>query len=211
MLPVTGSFVAGFGVAFALIKSESKPLYAATTPSNVIPFNPTHEVSKLSKDDLSVNRSFRTGDIMRHGYPSLDNLRMFEDFVLSYDRRTRVASWVFEHMNSDKLRSAEDTDRGKSEFKEDELIHPYFRSRNQDYRGSGYDRGHMAAAANHRANQRVMDQTFYLSNMAPQVGVGFNRDKWNDLEREVRSLVKKNDNIWVCTGPLYLPRLEILF
>ena len=41
-----------------------------------------------------------------------------------------------------------------------------------------------------------------------KVGAGFNRDKWNDLEKMVRSMVKKFDNIWVCTGPLYLPRLE---
>jgi len=40
------------------------------------------------------------------------------------------------------------------------------------------------------------------------VGVGFNRDKWNDLEKEVRGLVKKNDNVWVVTGPLYLPHRE---
>ena len=44
--------------------------------------------------------------------------------------------------------------------------------------------------------------------MIHKVGVGFNRDKWNDLEKEVRGLVKKNDNVWVVTGPLYLPKKE---
>jgi len=33
---------------------------------------------------------------MKHGYPSLENLRIFEDYVLAYDRRTRVPQWVFE-------------------------------------------------------------------------------------------------------------------
>ena len=37
------------------------------------------------------------------------------------------------------------------------------------FAGSGFDRGHLAAAANHRLTQRHMDQTFFLSNMAPQV------------------------------------------
>jgi len=41
-----------------------------------------------------------------------------------------------------------------------------------------------------------------------KVGQGFNRDKWNDLEKEVRNLVKKYDNVWVVTGPLYLPKRE---
>lgn len=44
--------------------------------------------------------------------------------------------------------------------------------------------------------------------MAPQVGVGFNRDSWNRLESHVRKLVRKHKNVYVCTGPLYLPRKE---
>lgn len=82
------------------------------------------------------------------------------------------------------------------------------RSLNSDYKGSGYDRGHLAAAGNHRSHQIHVDQTFYLTNMAPQVGVGFNRDSWNRLESYVRKLVRKHKNIYVCTGPLYLPRKE---
>lgn len=81
-----------------------------------------------------------------------------------------------------------------------------FRSRNTDYKHSGFDRGHMAAAGNHRVCQKHVDQTFLLSNMAPQVGVGFNRDSWNRLERHVRKLTRTYPNVYVCTGPLYLPK-----
>ena len=52
----------------------------------------------------------------------------------------------------------------------------------------------MAAAGNHMTDQRFMDDTFLLSNMAPQVGKGFNRDKWEHLERYVRKLVKVREN-----------------
>ena len=52
----------------------------------------------------------------------------------------------------------------------------------------------MAAAGNHMTDQRFMDDTFFLSNMAPQVGRGFNRDKWEHLERYVRKLVKVREN-----------------
>ena len=81
-------------------------------------------------------------------------------------------------------------DRTKSEFREDTSIHPYFRSKNTDYKYSGFDRGHIAAAGNHQSHQTLMDETFLLSNMAPQVGRGFNRDKWEHLERYVRKLTK---------------------
>ena len=46
---------------------------------------------------------------------------------------------------------------------------------------------------------------FYIK----QVGVGFNRDKWEHLERYARSLTKIYRNVYVCTGPLYLPRKDV--
>lgn len=173
-----GHLAFGFGAGFFVARELSddtiffgikKPHIAATVhnpPSSLVPYSAP---VKPTIDDLALNKSTRTADIMRHGYPSLDNLRVYDDFVISYDRRNRVPNWVFEHLNHEKLKSFEDTDRGKSEFKEDPLIHPYFRSRNEDYKGSGYDRGHMAAASNHRNTQRIMDQTFFLTNIAPQV------------------------------------------
>ena len=219
-MPVTVAFTAGFGLA-TLTFDEKYRLFSPLLAKGLMDSSGADEISppaivsdvalRKPTADLSVRDDSslsRTSVIMRHGYPSLDSLRVFDNYVLSYDRRNRVANWVIEHLTVTKLKSTEDVDRGKSEFKEDPLVHPYFRSTNADYKNSGYDRGHMAAAANHRHTQRFMDQTFFLSNMAPQVGVGFNRDKWSDLEQVVRSLVKRFDNVWVCTGPLYLPRRE---
>ncbi|VEN40177.1 unnamed protein product [Callosobruchus maculatus] len=150
----------------------------------------------------------RVSEIMKYGFPGMDNVRSFDDFVLSYDRRNRVAHWVFEHLTAEKVKRNDNVDRTKCDFKPDESIHPFFRSLNSDYKGSGYDRGHLAAAGNHKQCQQHIEQTFYLSNMAPQVGVGFNRDAWNNLEKYVRKLTKVYTNVYCCTGPLYLPRKE---
>ena len=67
-------------------------------------------------------------------------------------------------------------------FKEDESDPEIFRARLVDYRGSGYDRGHLAPAGNYKWSAKAMEDTFYLSNMSMQVGKGFNRDKWEELE-----------------------------
>lgn len=53
-----------------------------------------------------------------------------------------------------------------------------------------------------------MKETFVLSNIAPQVGKGFNQNKWNDLENYIANQTKKYKNIYVCTGPLFLPEEE---
>ncbi|KPJ07662.1 Endonuclease G, mitochondrial [Papilio machaon] len=153
--------------------------------------------------------STRVSQIMKYGFPGMDNIRSYDDFVLSYDRRNRVPHWVFEHLTKKHIEKNDQVDRSKCDFTPDESIHPFFRSQNSDYKGSGFDRGHMAAAGNHRLAQKHVEQTFYLTNMAPQVGEGFNRHSWNRLEKHVRKLTKVYDNVYCCTGPLYLPRKEV--
>ncbi|KAI6233993.1 Endonuclease [Aphelenchoides fujianensis] len=166
------------------------------------------DVRTAKPSPFAEQRPSRASEIMKFGYPGFDNLRVFSDFVVSYDRRTRTAHWVLEHLTPECLAYDENIERSKSVFKADESIHPYFRSLNEDYRGSGFDRGHLAPAGNHRRSQLAMDQTFYLTNMSPQVGKGFNRDKWNDVERYVRKMARSSKNTYVATGPLYLPRAE---
>ncbi|XP_047488275.1 endonuclease G, mitochondrial-like isoform X2 [Penaeus chinensis] len=150
----------------------------------------------------------RIAQIMRFGFPSLSNVRSLNDFVLSYDTRNRIPYWVCEHLTAESVAKNPSVDRAKSDFHEDTSVHQYFRSENRDYKGSGYDRGHLAAAGNHRRSQEDCNETFLLSNMSPQVGRGFNRDKWNDVEQYCRQLTKSYANVYVCTGPLFLPRRE---
>ncbi|KAG5873963.1 hypothetical protein JTB14_030665 [Gonioctena quinquepunctata] len=175
------------------------PLFG--TVSAATPFSP----DRLPQNETNVNRLWQ---IMKYGFPGLDQVRSFNDYVMSYDRRNRVAHWVFEHLTVDNVRANDGVDRSKCEFKPDESIHEFFRSDNSDYKKSGYDRGHLAAAGNHKSHQKHVEETFYLSNMAPQVGKGFNRNSWNRLEKYVRKLTKVYKNVYCCTGPLYLPRKE---
>ncbi|XP_041369327.1 endonuclease G, mitochondrial-like [Gigantopelta aegis] len=152
--------------------------------------------------------SNRLQEIMKYGYPGFDQIRSYDNFVLSYDRRHRNAHWVFEQLTPDNLKYDENVSRKSSSFKEDTSIHKYFRAAPQDYKGYKFDKGHLAAANNHRISQKVLDQTFLLSNISPQVGEGFNRGIWNGLEKYVRAVARKNKNVYVCTGPLYLPTPE---
>jgi endonuclease G len=43
------------------------------------------------------------------------------------------------------------------------------------------------------------------------VGKGFNQGVWNDLEKYTRALARKYMNVYVCSGPLYLPRFVFYF
>jgi endonuclease G len=70
-----------------------------------------------------------------------------------------------------------------------------------DYRGSGYDRGHLVPAADMKWSATSMTESFLMSNMSPQKP-GFNRGIWRRLEEEVRDWAVRNDSIYVITGPV---------
>ncbi|KAF9099789.1 nuclease [Mortierella sp. GBA35] len=144
--------------------------------------------------------------IMPHGFPGpLNDVFMREGYVASYNRQFRHPNWVAEHITAESLKSGEGVGRGNSQFKEDLTVPDLYRAKLSDYLRSGYDRGHMVPAADCKSAQTAMDETFYLSNIAPQVGEGFNRDYWAHFENFCRTLTKKYQDVYVITGPLYLP------
>lgn len=125
-----------------------------------------------------------------------------QGYSLAYDLRTRNAKWVYERLTLNSLLGNEP--RIKS-FKEDSAIPEIFRTSLADYRNCGFDRGHMACAANHKSSADEMKETFLLSNICPQAAQ-FNRGYWAKLERYVRDLTNYYEVVEVYTGAMYLPK-----
>ena len=134
--------------------------------------------------------------IEQPGYPSKDKVLLKCDHVLSYNNMWRIANWVFEVCVCvcacvcacvcvfDRQRSLRASslqvltqnqcytkiaNRRYSSFRLDEQVSEPFQSDNEDYKESSFDRGHLAAAANHSHSQRAMNDTFLFSNISPQV------------------------------------------
>lgn len=122
-------------------------------------------------------------------------------YVLSHNPKHRVADWVLEVLTLARIKG--EADRDHSSFKADPDLQSPGRSELKDYARSGFDRGHMAPAGDMKWDQGAMDESFYLSNMAPQVGIGFNRGIWRELESYVRDLVYDREPIVIFTGPIY--------
>lgn len=71
----------------------------------------------------------------------------------------------------------------------------------QDYSGSGYDRGHMAPAADMKWSEQAMKESFYMTNMCPQ-NHNNNAGDWKDLEELVRDIARKYGNTYICVDPI---------
>ncbi|MDR2883406.1 MAG: DNA/RNA non-specific endonuclease [Alistipes sp.] len=73
-----------------------------------------------------------------------------------------------------------------------------------DYKGSGYDRGHLCPAADMKLSREAMTATFLMWNMSPQEP-SFNRGGWAQLEALVRGYIDgATDTLHVVTGPVFI-------
>ncbi len=79
------------------------------------------------------------------------------------------------------------------------------------YDGFGYDRGHLAPSADFRWSQKALSESYFYSNMSPQLDK-FNREAWGDLEDKIRGYLYRNPEaqIYVVTGPVLEPTLPVI-
>lgn len=138
----------------------------------------------------------------------VNDILIRKGYISVYDRRMKVPIWSVVHITPESLEKS-NSNRYLSKFKEDSSIPNKFRAKLSDYFQSGYDRGHMVAASDLKFSQDVLDETFYLTNIAPQVGEGFNRNYWAYFEDFCRRLTSKYTSVYIITGPLYLPKQDI--
>ena len=119
-------------------------------------------------------------------------------YKLAYSEENEQAIWVFYCLTHDLVSGqVERTD----DFREDPLVSTTSATLN-DYKGSGYDRGHLCPAASMSYNETSMSESFFMSNMSPQVP-SCNRGKWKSLETAVRNWVLTEDTLWVVSGPIF--------
>jgi len=128
-----------------------------------------------------------------------------DNFIVSYDQAKRIPQWVAETITKDSILGM--TKRAKK-FGVDNSIPVPFRSTTSDYRGSGFDRGHMAPAGNNKNNAKVMKQSFLLSNVVPQ-NHQQNAGIWNELEIFCRELTQDWDVVHIITGHVMRPTTKL--
>lgn len=129
-------------------------------------------------------------------------------YALGHSTDLKIPLWVCERVTKADLKKNCNRTKG---FKTDKALAEPARSTNKDYAGTKFDRGHMAPAADFSHSCTEMTESFFFSNMAPQVGVGFNQHVWAYLEDRVREWVVEYDGAWVVTGPVFLEDDEGLY
>jgi len=151
----------------------------------------TISLSCKSDDQIKPNQDNSlqpksAGEIVKHTY-----------YTLAYSEENEQALWVYYQLTPEFING---TQSRTDDFRPDPLISTGSATL-ADYSGSGYDRGHLCPAADMKLNKTSMSETFYLSNMSPQVA-GFNRGIWSTVEDQVRKWAIEFDGLDVATGPI---------
>ena len=126
-----------------------------------------------------------------------DNYIVHTGFSLLYSEKHEQAAWVAYVLSSEEVNGGV---ARSNNFREDPSIISGSAAL-VDYKGSGYDRGHLAPAGDLKWSESSMKDSFFMSNMSPQEP-GFNRDLWKRLEEWTRDQAKMNDGLIVITGPV---------
>lgn len=165
---------------------ENEPKVDENISQNEYVKEPEKEEDEIVK---AYNLPSKVGDhqIVKHAY-----------YTLSYNNEHEQADWVaytiYPFADSISVKR-------KDAFRPDPLVEGGSATLN-DYKKSGYDRGHLAPAKAMSFSKESMSESFFMSNMSPQVGIGFNRGIWRFLEAQVYKWSKESDSLYVVSGPV---------
>jgi endonuclease G len=116
------------------------------------------------------------------------------NYSMMYDKKEKIAYWVAYPHHPSYLGSQSRTDNWQSDPMLETSYQPYY------FSGiTGYDRGHQIPSADRTSSFIANSQTFYFSNMTPQLSV-LNGAVWANLEMKVRTWMAASDTLYVVTG-----------
>ena len=123
-------------------------------------------------------------------------------YTVSFNSRLNIPNWVAWELNRDKLVERESR---SDKFLPDPDLPADKAVTTDDYKHSGWDRGHMCPAGDNRWHWRAMQESFYMTNICPQHH-NLNRGDWNELEQKCRKWVKKDSCLYIVAGPIFYDR-----
>lgn len=126
-------------------------------------------------------------------------------YTLSYNELHKQANWVAYELTKEETNSQFER---TNKFLIDEQVKTGS-AINDDYLKSGYDRGHLAPAGDMGWSEQAMKESFYYSNMSPQLP-SFNRGIWKKTEELTREWAVENEKLYIVTGPILTSNLPFI-
>ena len=122
------------------------------------------------------------------------------NYAIHYRYDTKTPEYVVEHVTKAAITGPA---KRKDDFRPDPAIPVTAQSQLSDYAGFPYDRGHLVPAGDNTQNDLIMSESFFLSNMVPQVANN-NRGIWKQAETFERQwAATPGTNYFIISGGIY--------
>lgn len=133
----------------------------------------------------------------------------YEQFTISYNEEHEQANWVSYYLEREEI-FLPSVDRS-SKFKTETRISSGSAS-HEEYTNTGYDRGHLSRAMYNKKSINAYNESYFITNISPQIGVNFNRSggDWYMLEELEIIFAKKLGAVYSVTGPIFKDNLEVI-
>lgn len=118
-------------------------------------------------------------------------------YIVSYNKETKIPNWVAWHLTADHTDGP--VRRMSSFYEEESVVSP--RATLEDYKGSGWSRGHMCPAGDNKWSETAMYESFSLVNVCPQ-DASLNSGLWNSIEIDCRRWANRFGDIFIVCGPV---------
>jgi endonuclease G len=156
-------------------------------------------VTIFAQEPSVYRPKFPQYDNLKYGVPGpADTIIEREGYALGYIEKHEQPSWVCYIVTKEELSTR--VAKRTNNFRADPAI-PTGSAHPADYTRSGFDRGHLAPAADMSFSAETMSESFFMSNMSPQ-RPQFNRGIWGKLEKQIRYFANRERMIVVVTGPI---------
>lgn len=129
--------------------------------------------------------------------PQQEQIIRHTGYTVSYNKELKLPNWVSYELTREETKGKE---KRNNRFIADPLVKGTIAT-NADYTRSGYDKGHMAPAADMKWSPQAMKESFYFSNMCPQ-HPQLNRRGWKNLEEKIRDWAIADSAIIIICGPI---------
>ena len=157
-------------------------------------------MAALSLTSSAQNR--RVADMLE--LPAYSNTKSYKvvfhkAYTTSFSPKHKIPNWVAWKLTKKHVETV--TYKREYNYRYDPQLGRDICPDSDDYKHSGYDRGHMCPAADNRWDKVAMSECDYMSNMCPQKHE-LNGGKWEGLEGRCRNWAKQYGSIYVVCGPV---------
>lgn len=136
--------------------------------------------------------------------PALSQVMVqYTGMTVSYNPDLHLPNWVAYELTADE---ADGSEPRYNTFRADPDVPGC--ATPDDYRNTGFDRGHIAPAADMKWSPEAMRESFLMTNITPQDG-RLNRGAWSKLEEKCRQRARRDSAVIIIAGPVLTDTIDM--